>query len=121
MSEVYIPLVLFVSIAWVIESTVNRRALNRERLKIIEKGGNLGDLNLKERKENFLDNNGLKYGLVAVGAAIGTLIGSYFEQNEILANNMVGYIFSISLFVGFALILSHYLLKKENKENDKLN
>ncbi|QAA82481.1 hypothetical protein EI546_12455 [Aequorivita sp. H23M31] len=117
----FIPMVLFVSIAWVIESTVNRRALNRERLKIIEKGGDLGDLNLKNNKGSFLDNNALKYGLVAVGAAIGTLIGSYFEQNEILANNMVGYIFSISLFVGLALILSHYLLRKEAKKNNEVD
>jgi hypothetical protein len=112
---VFVPMILFISIAWVIERIVNRRALNRERLKLIEKGGNLEDL--KAQKNSFLEIDGLKYGLVAVGVAIGTLIGSYFEQNEILANDVVGYIFSISLFVGFALILSHYLLRKEENKD----
>lgn len=109
-----VPVIVFVSIAWMIERIVNRRALNRERLKLIEKGGDLKDL--KVQKENYLKINGLKYGLVVVGLSIGSLVGSFLNQNKVLANDTVGYIFAISFFVGIALILSHYLTQKDGKD-----
>jgi len=105
--------IIFTSIVWVIDRVTSRRALHRERLKLIEKEGDLSDLKLEKVDQKLFKSNSLKHGLVAIGLSIGSLIGSLFEQNKVLANDEVGYLFSISLFVGIALIVSHYLSKKE--------
>ena len=112
---ILIPIVLFVSIAWVIERTTNRIMLNRERIKLLEKGGDLKDLNINNIKNSITNENTLKYGLVAIGVSIGCLLGSFLEQNQTLANSTIGYFFSIFLFTGIALVLSHYLLNKQVK------
>lgn len=105
-------ILLVVSIAWVIESVTNRRALNQERLKIIEKGGDLNDLKVEEKSGAFSNMNALKYGLAFIGVAIGGYVGYLFEQNKVFENIGIGYMIAISLFVGIALITSHYLSKK---------
>lgn len=111
-------ILLVVTIAWAIESVTNRRALNQERLKIIEKGGDLNDLNVEKKSGVFSNNmNALKYGLAFIGIAVGGYVGYLFEQNNVFENIGIGYMIAISLFVGIALITNHYLSKNENKES----
>jgi|GEM_PF-1906134 len=109
-----IPIVMFMSIAWTIERIVSRSALHKERTKAIEKGLDLSQLNDLNPKKSFFESNTLKYGLVAIGFSIGCLVGSFFEQNQILANKEIGYFFGVSLFSGIALVVSYYLNKKES-------
>lgn len=107
--------IIFTSIVWVIDRVTSRRALHKERLRLIEKEGDLSDLKLEENNKIRFKSNTLKYGLIAIGISIGSLVGSLFEQNKVLANDEIGYLFAISLFVGIALITNHYLSKKENQ------
>lgn len=108
-------IILIATIGWVIESVTKRRALNQERLKIIEKGGNLNDLNIEKKSGTLSGFNALKYGLTFIGIAIGGYVGYLFEQNKVFENIGIGYMIAISLFVGIALITNHYLSKKENQ------
>lgn len=117
MENFLIVAAIFGSIVWLIERTIDRRSLNRERLNLIEKGGNLNDLGLEKAKKHSNHTN-LKYGLVAIGLSIGSLLGAILEKYQVLENNEVGYIFSIALFVGISLLLSHYLIRNENSKND---
>jgi hypothetical protein len=107
---ILIPIVLFICIAWLIQKIVTRRALNTERLKLLEKGGDLKDLNLNSRDDSF---NVLKLGITAIGFSIGVLVGSVLDQQKVMASEAVGYFFSISLFVGIALVVSHYISRRE--------
>lgn len=109
--------IIFTSIVWVIDRVTSRRALNKERLRLIEKEGDLSQLKSGETDKIRFKSDTLKYGLIAIGISIGSLVGSIFEQNKVLANDEIGYLFAISLFVGIALIGNHYLSKKENKES----
>lgn len=115
--QVLVVFIIFGSIAWVIERIINRISLNRERMKLIERGGDLTALHLEKAPYPSSNYSSLKSGLIAIGVAAGSLAGSFFEQNKVLANKEMGYIFSIALFVGLSLIISHYLLKKERKNN----
>lgn len=109
-SGILVPIVLFVCMAWLIQKIVSRRALNTERLKLLEKGGDLKDLNLNSKDDSF---NTLKSGITAIGFSIGVLAGSVLDQQKVLASEAVGYFFSISLFVGIALVVSHYIAGKK--------
>lgn len=106
-------ILLVLTIAWAIESVTNRRALNQERLKIIEKGGDLNDLNVEKKSGALSNMNALKYGLAFIGIALGGFVGYLFEMNKIFENIGIGYMIPISFFVGIALIANHYLSKKE--------
>lgn len=110
-------LVLIATIGYFIESVTNRRALNQERLRVIEKGGNLNDLNVEKKNGTFSNFSALKYGLVFIGVAVGGFVGYLFEQNKVFENIGIGYMIAISLFVGISLISNHYLSKKENQED----
>src|SRR5690625_1680285 len=107
--------IIFTSIVWVIDRVTSRRALNKERLRLIEKEGDLSQLKSGETDKIRFKSDTLKYGLIAIGISIGSLVGSLFEQNKVLANDEIGYLFAISLFVGIALIINHYISKKEDQ------
>lgn len=83
---------------------------NKERLAMIEKGA---DPSIFQRKHN---RSGIKLGLLAIGVAIGVLMGqmiAHFTQMDIEAASV-----SMSFLCGgFGLVLEHYLARKENKEN----
>lgn len=105
-----IPIALFICCVWIIDRVIDRRALNKERLKMIEKGANVKDLNLNTEKPPKYTT--LKYGLVAIGLSLGILSGAILTKIFILPDE-VSYPFSIFLFVGLMLVLSHYIVRKE--------
>ncbi len=110
--------VIFISISWLINKVVSRRALHRERIRYIENGGEPKDLLEDTSRNNQAVSTSfdtLKYGLVAIGLSLGTLLGSILAKFQIVNNEEVSYIFSISLFVGIALVLSHYLIKNKKE------
>ncbi len=113
MSKELIPLTLFICIAWTITAFVNRRSLHKERMNAIDKGANLTDLDIKTKRFESDNAFTLKIGLVSIGVSIGFLLGSFFEQNEVLANSHIGYYFSISLFTGIALVSSYLIQNKK--------
>lgn len=114
---VMIPMVLFVCIVWIIQVIVNRRALHKERMLLIEKGGDSRVLIETEKEKRFFESASLKYGLVLVGISLGILIGAIFDRIELFEKREIGYFFGVFLFSGIGLILNHYLNKNENKNN----
>jgi preprotein translocase subunit YajC len=95
---------------------------NKERMALIESGAN-ADLfyTKKKRKTNIFM---LSLGLVSIGLAIGIFLGFIFERIMINIENAEryadypqGYFAMIFLFVGLALIISHRLSRKYEKED----
>ena len=111
MEDVLLAIVIFGSIVWVIERVIHRLALNKERLKLIEKGGDLKELLADGPKREWLKGNDIKYGLVLIAAGLGTLLGGYMNNNAYTDTPVAAYFFGISTCVGIALVLSHYLKK----------
>lgn len=61
----------------------------------------------------------LKYGLLLVGIALGILIGNYLSTTESFIDVPEAAYFSmIFLFGGFALVISHFLIKKQPNDDD---
>lgn len=94
---------------------------NKERIALIESGAN-ADLfySKKKKRTNVLM---LSLGLVSIGFALGIFLGFIFERimisiddAERYADYPQGYFAMIFLFVGLALIISHRLSRKYEKE-----
>ncbi|APD07249.1 hypothetical protein UJ101_01738 [Flavobacteriaceae bacterium UJ101] len=110
-----VPIVLFISIAWVINMIIDRRALHKERMLLIEKGGDSNLLIESKKEKHFFENGSLKYGLVLVGISLGVITGAIFDRIELFESAEIGYFFGVFLFSGIGLILSYYLNKKEDQ------
>jgi hypothetical protein len=106
MVEILVPLSAFALTfgMWYIFIT----ARNKERLALIEKGGS---------PDLFKINSGfrsLKLGLFLVGVAIGIIAGYYLKEGGM--DEGPAFFSMIFLFGGIALVITHFLEKK-NKEN----
>lgn len=84
------------------------RARTRERLAIIEKGGQIEFPQRKERK-----GWGLKMGLFLAGIGIGFLVGSLLSAYTAL-NPDAAYFSMVFLFGGAGLVAGNFLQKKLN-------
>jgi len=85
---------------------------NKERLALIEKGA---DPELfKSKAEPDSGHKGIKVGLFLMGIAIGILAGYFLSEAGM--QETPAYFSMIFLFGGIALVISHYLQKK-NQEN----
>lgn len=113
MIRIIIVAIVFLSFVWIIDIITSRSALHRERLKVIERGGVFDDLKWEEQRKSKRSYNMLRYALIAIGVSLGAIVGSMMEKNDVLSSPAVGYVFSISLFVGIAYVIAHFLLKKD--------
>ncbi len=109
LQPVLILMVIFGSILGIVYLS-NRK---KERMAIIERG-------LDPKK--YLDNKtsrdlSLKYGLLLIGVALGILIGNILSVTESFIDVPEAAYFSmIFLFGGLALVINHFLAKKQANE-----
>lgn len=114
--EFLIPIAMFAAIFGIVYISVT--AKHRQRMAMIEKGmdpGNLGDRNNARRLT-------LKFGLLMIGIGVGVLLGyglswvmpphpNPYDQDP---DNPVPYFFSILFCGGLALITDHFIATKKS-------
>lgn len=105
--EILIPLGLFGAIFGIFYVYLSTR--NRERMSMIEKGV---DPSIFTTKRNYA-NMTLKIGMLAVGVALGILVGSLIDEYTTLEDE-VGYFSMIFLFGGLALIINSVIEHRKN-------
>jgi len=96
---------------------------NKERIALIESGADADLFYAKKKKRTNVFM--LSLGLVSIGLAIGIFLGFIFERVMINIENAdkyadypQGYFAMIFLFVGLALIVSHQISRKYEKEEN---
>lgn len=99
------------AVAFVIIFVARRRALNQERMALIEKGGDLTQLEHKASKPS--PGSLLKFGYITSGLGLGVFFG-YIISTYSSLDTVVMMIAMPVLFAGLAAILAHNKLK--NKE-----
>ncbi|NCP22331.1 MAG: hypothetical protein CO023_00560 [Flavobacteriales bacterium CG_4_9_14_0_2_um_filter_35_242] len=102
MEEVLIPLIVFSSIFGVFYVFLTTR--NKERLSMIEKGADASMFLTKKQDKGYT----LKFGMLAVGVAIGLLVGSIIAETTTLPEQ-IAYVSMTFLFGGAFLIGNHYI------------
>lgn len=110
-SEVYIPIVLFLSVAAVIIMGMASR--HRERITMIEKGLSSEDIKaLYTREQNRTNPMGvLKWGILFVFVGLAVLLGTYLDQVYHLDDGiMVGL---VTLFGGLGLVVFYGIASKK--------
>lgn len=107
--EIIIPAIVFGSIVGVIYMYLTTR--NKERMALIEKGES-ADLFLSKSSASLFKDFGLKLGVMAIGVAIGILLG-YLLSSSTQLQQKVAYPSMIFLFAGISLVCTHYLTNKK--------
>ena len=110
MDEILIPLTMFAGIFGVFYVFLTTR--NKERLSMIEKGADASMFMTKKQNKGYT----LKFGMLAIGVAIGLLVGSIIAESTNLPEE-IGYFSMIFLFGGLALVVNHFLEEKRNKKD----
>jgi len=91
---------------------IYRKAKNKERMALIEKGV---DASLITSKED--GNTSLKWSLMLIGMGIGLLLGNLLAENTSM-NDKVAY-FSMILLFGGGGLLTYYLIDKKKDKGGK--
>jgi len=112
-SEVYIPIVLFICIAAVIIMHVASR--HRERLTMIEKGLSAEDIKtLFARQEKQNNSLGvLKWGILAIFVGGAILLGNYLNDIYRLSDGII--IGMVTLFAGVGLVLFYTIASRKER------
>lgn len=113
MSDVSIVAIIFITIYAVIDSVIKRASLHKERMKAMENQVDISNLNLEDTSAKSYKFNALRYGIIAIGLALGVLLGAYLAKLELFSDDMIAYFFSVFLTVGIALVISHYASKEK--------
>ena len=108
MSEILIPIVLFLSIFGIVYVYLMTR--NKERLSMIEKGMDVSLLSKQDGSTSPLKFWVIKVGFLMIGVALGIIVGS-LASNSIM-NEEQAYPSMVLLFGGLALVLSYFVEKK---------
>jgi len=107
MEEILIPIAMFAAIFGILYVFFTTR--NKERLSMIEKGVDASMFLTKKQNKGYT----LKFGMLAVGVAIGLLVGSIIAENTNLPEE-VAYFSMIFLFGGAFLIANHFIEEKKS-------
>ncbi len=83
----------------------------KERMALIEKGIDASKLEFNQGVNYYA----LKIGLLFIGVAVGLILGAILVETTTL-NNEAAYFSMIFLFGGIGLVVSHFMEKKERKE-----
>jgi hypothetical protein len=110
-SEVYIPIVLFISAAAVVIMAIASR--HRERLTMIEKGISSEDIKAMFARGQYRSNplNSLKWGILAISVGLATLIGNYLDAQYGVRDGIV--IGLIIFFAGLGLVVFYAIAAKK--------
>ena len=114
MSEILIPIVLFLSIFGIVYVYLMTR--NKERLSMIEKGIDLSQLHSNNGNPSPLKYWVIKVGFLMIGIALGIIVGSMASKSFL--NEEEAYPSMVLLFGGMSLIAS-YFVEKKLRENAK--
>jgi ABC-type Fe3+-siderophore transport system permease subunit len=87
----------------------------KERMALIEKGADAPLFDIQSRP----NITALKFGLLFIGVAIGLLLGSLLVETTTL-NDEASYFSMVFLFGGIGLVVSHFLEKKEIREEKEM-
>jgi len=114
--EILVPLSCFAMIFGIVYIVVSAR--NRERMALIERGMNPDMFESKKEKSG---SNILKWGLLMVGVALGSIAGGLLEKLVGIGED-TAYFSMIVLFGGAALILYYFKFydKGDEKHRDHL-
>lgn len=126
--EALIPISMFVGLFTMIIVTtyINRTAMHKERMAMIENGidPDMFDKKKRKRKEKGLkkknNHRSLKYGMLAVGLGLGLIVGTIlniFLRIEPLPQ------FAMMLVFGGGALISYYniMAKREAEERDRID
>lgn len=113
-SEVLVPLIVFSAMFGAFYVHVTAR--HRQRMAMIEKGMDLGDLS-RARDALF---NSLRNGLLMLGVGLGLFLGylvarvmpSVADPHEPDADNPLPYFMMVLLCGGAALVIHHFIVRK---------
>ncbi len=109
-SPILIPIILFIGLFTMI--IFLRKYENEERMAMIEKGINPGNTT----KPRINPSGTLRFGLLAIGAGTGLLIGNFLERSLDLYRP-VAYFSMVLLFGGTGLLVSYVIqLRQDEKE-----
>lgn len=97
--------VIFTTVYAIIKLLVRRK----ERLIMIEKGTNMPEI-----KDESFSFSALKFGIFFIGIGLGVLAANILCVTTRIENE-VAYFSMIFLFGGIALIIAHFLEKKDKK------
>ena len=103
LSEVLTAAIVFSAIYGVLKLLVRRK----ERLIMIEKGANMPEI--KGEESMF---SALKFGIFFIGIGLGVLVANILCVTTKL-DSQVAYFSMIFLFGGIALIIAHFIEKKD--------
>lgn len=111
MVEILVPIALFATIFGIVFIAVS--AKNKERLALIDKGL---DASIFKEDSNLHGRYGaLKLGLLAIGVALGLVIGNILDVNNVM-DNEVAYFAMIFLFGGLSLVAFYAIMRKIKPE-----
>ena len=110
-SEIYIPIVLFISVAAVIIMSIASR--HRERLTMIEKGMASEDIKALFARSSFRMNplTTLKWGILGVFVGMATLVGNYLDQAYGVRDGVI--IGLVILSAGVGLVVFYVIASKK--------
>ena len=108
LESILIPIAMFAMIFGIVYIVTTAR--NRERLALIEKGA---DPKLFETNKKYGKYKALRFGMLAVGVAIGLFILSLYTA----INEETAYFSMVFLFGGGGLIASHFIISKMKEKN----
>ena len=111
LEPVFITAIVFGFVYGVIHLLVRRK----ERMALIEKGVDAPLFDVKARPNVMA----LKFGLLFIGVAIGLLLGSLLVETTTL-NDESSYFSMVFLFGGIGLVVSHFMEKKEIREEKNM-
>jgi len=112
LGEIIVPIVLFGMVFGIVYVALAAR--NKERMALIEKGA---DASIFAKPKSAGSGKwALKLGILAIGIAIGVLVGNLLETAGM--NEEVSYPASIFLFGGAALVAAYFISRKINGNSE---
>ncbi len=107
--ETIVPLFFCAMVFGIVYVAISAR--NKERMALIEKGADASIF--KEEKTKGLGNWFLKLGILAIGVAIGVLVGNLLESTGM--DEDTAYPAAIFLFGGIGLVIAFFISRKINQ------
>lgn len=107
LTPIFVLLIIFGFIYAIVHLSVRKR----ERMALLEKGGDASKLEFKKQTTAA----SLKYGLLLIGIAIGLLLGDVLSCTTELREE-VSYFSMVFIFGGLALVIFHFIDKSKRDQ-----